>query len=201
MLGNLLDNATTVCHERVLPIFRKMPGIVQLLPTIDIVCPDGVNSSITVNGTPITTKEQLLNYYKSCFWAHENNDLNNPIRPWVDDLDEYWNSFYVNGVHASQLVNTYYFAGVDVNTVNSANITKDENQIVTSFVTTSDRGDGTVLYSSASLGLNEKVLDTEGYIHTALGTAFVENLVTSQTEEALESINTPFKVLSNKPKK
>ncbi|MCR4662088.1 MAG: hypothetical protein K5765_08860, partial [Clostridia bacterium] len=41
LFGSILEKADNICYEKVLPIFRKMPGIVQLLPTIDLVCPDG----------------------------------------------------------------------------------------------------------------------------------------------------------------
>ena len=199
-LKKMLEKADVVCYEKVLPYFRGMPGIVQLLPCIELICPDGQNSSLTVNGQAITTKEQLLAYYQSCFWAHQGEDLDAPVRSWVADLGEYWDAFYVNGVHASKLVNTYYFAGYDVDTNRSATVVKGEDGLVTSFTTTKGQGDGTVPYYSATLGSDENVLRTAGYSHTMLGTAFAENMVVEQTEYALKSIDNAFKILANKAK-
>lgn len=189
LLGNLLSKADSVCYDKVLPYFRGMPGIVQLLPTIDLVCPDGEHSNLTVNGVAIKTREQLLDYYQSCFWAHTEMDLTQGLRSWAADLGEYWDAFYVNGVHASKLVNTYYFAGYDVRTTNSMTIEKAEDGTVTHLTSTSGEGDGTVPYLSATLGQEDKVLRTAGYSHTELGIGIKKELVTEQTKEAVRSLD------------
>lgn len=199
-LGDIVDQATDLCYNQVLPTFRRMPGIAQLLPCIELVCPDGEHSNLTVNGTAITTKEQLLAYYESCFWAHEGEDVNAPLRSWIADLSEYWDAFYVNGVHASKLVNTYYFAGVDYDTTESMTIVKDGDQRVTSLSTTKTRGDGTVNFRSATVGGNERILETTGYPHTNLGTAFATGLVAEQTATAVSSIDNPYKIMAIKIK-
>ncbi|MBR1747202.1 MAG: hypothetical protein IJ735_03190 [Clostridia bacterium] len=202
LFKNILDKADAICYEKVLPYFRGMPGIVQLLPTIDLVCPDGEHSNLQVNGEYITTEEQLTDYYESCFWAHEGEDLDAPVRSWVADLSDYWAAFYVNGVHASKLVNTYYFAGYDRNTTESVTVEKSPEGEILSFRTSSGEGDGTVPYLSATLGgsVSDRVLRTEGYAHTELGTAIAEDLVTAQTATATASIDNPYKVLAIKAK-
>ncbi|MCR4662079.1 MAG: hypothetical protein K5765_08815, partial [Clostridia bacterium] len=194
LFGSILEKADNICYEKVLPIFRKMPGIVQLLPTIDLVCPDGVTSNLTVNGNAIKTKGELLNYYQSCKWAHENEDMNAPVRSWVADLEEYWDAFYVNGVHATKLVNTHYFAGNDINTTKSATVIKEQGQYATSYETLSDKGDGTVLYVSATINETKNVYPTQGYSHTDLGQAFIQELCIPQTIEATKSIDNPYKI-------
>ncbi len=145
-----------------LPLLNHLPSIAQLLPYPELLngpYSEGDKSFIYVDGEPIKTKEDLLAFYQSRPWAL--NDAGTDIKCFVEDLDEYWDSFYVeteNGkVHASTLVPTYYFAGVGTKTA-VAVYYEDGAYVGTE---DSTHGDGTVPYYSATLNNTTNLFDGE----------------------------------------
>lgn len=184
----------------VLPMFQGYPAMAQLLPTIEQVCPDGENSSLVVDGKPIKTREELLSYYRSRKWAY---DKNGKMRPWIADLDEFWEASYVNGVHASKLVNTHYVVGENCYTIIGAEQNGDH------FRSLSEKnGDGTVPFLSATLGKGKTLKNAsylDGFDHIEVGHAFHKGLAEYFTEgekqlELKNRIAFVFKRLFNKNK-
>lgn len=192
IFGDMLDKTEDLCYEVILPMFQKYPGMVQLLPNINLVCPDGENSSLVINGTPVKTKEQLLAYYQSCEWAY---NTDGSMRAWVRDLGSYWDSFYVDGTFATELVNTYYFAGDKVNTI-SGFIVTGEGSAKTFQKTHNDNGDGTVPYACATLNeINmSRTFVLDGLGHVDMGHGFDKGLEVP-SEKVYKSINNGYKVL------
>ena len=192
IFGSMLTKTESLCYDVILPMFQKYPGIVQLLPSINLVCPDGKNSTLIVNGLPIKTSEQLLAYYQSCDWAYNDDGS---MRAWVRDLDDYWNSFYVDGTFATELVNTYYFAGDEVDTLTGFKVSGASSS-KTFERTYTQKGDGTVPYVCASLNeLNmSKTYVFKGLGHVDMGHGFDIGL-DEPTKEAYSSIDNPYKVL------
>lgn len=185
VLAEKISSLRYQCLNDVLPMFQGYPSMTQLLPTIEQICPDGINSSLVYDGNPVRTKEELLAYYRSRDWAY--NDKGE-LRPWIADLDSYWDAFYVDGVHSSKLVNTYYFVGTGVST------TTEAVQSGTRYSSTvSSEGDGTVPVISATLGNPEadNVIFLEGFDHIEAGHAFPKGLgeAFDRGEESLTVIN------------
>ena len=193
LFGDILDQTEALCYEVVLPMFQKYPGMVQLLPNIKLICPDGEHSSLTINGDPITTADQLLAYYQSCEWAYNSDGS---MRAWVKNLGEYWDSFYVKGVFATELVNTYYFVGDKVNTIMGMKVTETAPNHKTFERIYSKAGDGTVPYASATLNeINmDKTYVFDGIDHIAMGHGFDIGL-DEPTREAYSSIDGAFKTM------
>ena len=185
---NLMDGVEELVNGKLLPMFRSYPSLVQLLPTIEEVCPDGVNSVLTVNGKGITTREELLAFYQSRSWAFR---ADGSIRPWVADLGEYWDAFYVDGTFASELVNTHYIVGTGKNTPENVTIT-DGNDYSYVF-TQSTAGDQTVSVNSATLGGKaSKTYLMNDYLHNDCMTPISEELG-AVIDKALSSVSSPFK--------
>lgn len=147
-----------VFAEQFTPLGMHIPTIAQLLPSpemFDTPYCEGNKSFLYIDGRPVKTREELLSFYKTRKWSY--TDDGSKVKCFVDDLGEYWDSFYVdteNGkVHASTLVPTYYFAGVGTKTTTAVYIENDK------FVRTGSdmQGDGTVPYYSATLNNTDKV--------------------------------------------
>lgn len=173
-LPDMIKNSLMdVAEDQFLPLASNLTTVYQLLPMIELVATPQVESSILkVDGVSITTREELIDFYKSREWAKKSDGS---IRKAVSELEEYWDSFLVetNGqkVHASTLVNTLYCAGNDFRTENVANIT---NGIMSS-VEVSYEGDGTVQLYSALLGNSkdaQNVLIVNNCDHFGCGNSF-----------------------------
>ncbi len=154
ILGALPDfvrnSLEDVAEDQFLPLAANLTTAYQLLPTIELISTPQVDTSfLNVDGAPITTREALIEFYKSRDWA-KRKDGN--LKKVVLELEEYWDSFYVesngNKVHASTLINTLYCAGNDYRTENVVNMVNG----TMSTVETSYQGDGTVQLFSALLG-------------------------------------------------
>lgn len=132
------------------PLGMNLTTLVQLLPSPELAATPHYRegeSCITEEGKPVATKEELLEFYSSREWSfNERGEL----KSFIADLGDYWDSFYVETedgrVHASSLVDTYYFAGGGCNTEMTVNIT---DGVFTSSVF-GNEGDGTVPLQSAT---------------------------------------------------
>jgi hypothetical protein len=198
LLHDVISQARTLCYDTVLPMFRKFPGVIDLLPTIELVCPDGENSTLSVDGVWIKTREQLLSYYQGCAWAYNTDGT---MRSWVKNLGNYWDASYVNGVHASKLVNTVYIAGTGINSIKTMSVETSEPRHAC-VKTYSKEGDGTVELGSAVLGdadgSNVKLL--YGFDHLQAGHDYADGLGAASAS-AYGTVDNSFKLLWQKIKK
>lgn len=167
LLSTLLgDRIEQIYEQQAIPLIYNMASVGQLLPTIKYATAlkefYGTNF-LTVNGEEITTNQQLMEFYLSRPWAKKTNG---ELRAFIADFNNYQESFYVEvdgkKYHASELVHTIYFAGINCNTSSGLVITNNEfiNTI------TNNLGDGTVPLYSATLGRKPEDYDN---IHTYSG--------------------------------
>lgn len=185
-LSGIIDDVYTMyndhCKEQIL---LSMPTIVQMLPNIEL-----ANSLqyaygeefINYDGTPITTNEELVEFYKSRPWAKKKDGT---YKPYVADLLDYYNASYVEvggeKVHSTSLVNTFYFAGTGVLTSDQIDYDDEGNFIGEVFHML---GDGTVpLYSAIPIenfDANNITADNvrifEEYTHLDCGCVFSDEL-------------------------
>lgn len=153
-IGDMVDE---LFETQFTPLGMHLPTIAQLLPSpelLDAPIYEGGKSFLYIDGQPVTTKEELLEFYTTRKWSY--NDDGTAVKCFVADLEEYWDSFYVDTekgrVHASTLVPTYYFAGVGTSTAIAAYI-QDDVFVGCDY---DDRGDGTVPYYSATINMSDK---------------------------------------------
>lgn len=161
--ASLKQEINRIFDEQFRPLGMHLPTIVQLLPSpemFDTPYCEGDKSFLYVDGKPIKTKAELLEFYKTRTWSYK--DDGSGLKTFVADLEEYWDSFYVETPegkkHASTLVPTYYFAGVGTGTAVAAHI--DGGKL--SKVEYDKKGDGTVLYYSATLNNEDNLYAGKG---------------------------------------
>ncbi|MDD4840052.1 MAG: hypothetical protein PHE93_05255 [Clostridia bacterium] len=159
-----------VLMEDFIPLLN-IPSLYQLLPSPELLSSghfynnwtwenyEQQTSFIKVNDSYISTKNELLDFYKSRDWAYKDDDT---LKAVMSGLDDYWNSMYVEVdgkmVHSTSLVNTHYFVGINYSTSSSVNYTASTDSLGAPIMSTavwnftgesSTLGDGTVLaYSS-----------------------------------------------------
>lgn len=165
-IGNIVRNGIDNIGDFVF----NCTGLMTLLPAWQFINSDQYGEGeygITLDGVPVTTKEQLYNFYKTRSWAYyldengekipDNSKYASPdgykLKPGVANLDEYYDSFYIDGKFASSLVDTYYLVGTEIGgTVTGVNYdTINDTFTLLRKTGTSEYGDGTVPYYS-SLG-------------------------------------------------
>lgn len=191
-LSNTLDD---IYESYILPLLFNMTSMYNLLPSPELMTTSAAmgdaHYGFEVDGETVSA-DDLYDWYCTRAWStveptaalDEVADL--PTRKAMLDWQAYRDSFYVakpddyvcaNGVRAedgkvfvTDLVDTYYIAGVGVMTATCMMVDDDG---VTAFYT--DRGDGTVPLWSATHGLpmdNEKVYIVEGVEHVPVGCLF-----------------------------
>lgn len=168
----LFGRVRTMYYDYCIDMIKNMTSIAQLLPTIELV--DTLqyaygDSFVCVDGSPITTNEELVEFYKTRPWAKKENG---EVRKFVDGLEDYFNGMFVEvdgqRVHVTTLVDTFYFAGTEVQTVDTVYI---NNGVMTDSVN-NYLGDGTVPLYSAIIGksvTDENVLVIPTYTHFDCG--------------------------------
>lgn len=128
-------------------------GLISLVPSWQLIhsaqYEDG-EYGITLDGKPITTKDELYSFYRTQPWAYymvdaEDNGVQiktkieaqigqtaDPygmrIKSCVGSLGEYFDSLFVDGSLASEKVNTYYFVGTEKNTIVGLDCTTMRNE-------------------------------------------------------------------------
>jgi len=159
---SLKGKVKEIFDTQFMPLIMHLPTIVQLLPSPEFLnspyC-EGDNSLIYIDGKPISTREELLSFYQSRFWAQKEDGSG--LKSFVADLGEYWDGFYAdteNGkVYAGSLVPTYYFAGTSVSTAIAAYF-ENGKYVRCSY----GDGDGTVPFYSATMHSENKVYGKNG---------------------------------------
>lgn len=145
------------------PWLRSLVSMYQLLPSPYLMqsAQYGENDyMITVDGKPITTREELINFYSSRPFAKQDGEWIYPFQ--IEEngktrLENYWDSYMVEvdgkKVHSTNLVNTVYFIGVGQKGMEKVNyVTNSSGDIVLDSVTHSTEGDNMILEYSATCG-------------------------------------------------
>ena len=157
-VGSLVSNVAK-------PFLRSLVSMYQLLPSPYLMTSGqysnaGDDFMITVDGDPITTKEELIEFYKSRPYAKVDGEWIYPLQ--IEEngktrLENYWENsrVMVDGVstHTTNLVNTVYFIGVGQSGAEGANfITNENGEVVLDTVRYTTEGDNMVLKYSATCG-------------------------------------------------
>lgn len=144
MLKEILDNLPTLYENVVVKLLRTTSSIYQLLPSQESVDLD--SSIFSIDGSPLS--DNLFEFYKSRSFGLKSDG---GIRACLDELEEYYASFYVNKkgalVYSADLVDGYYIAGSGYSTSYSIEY-NDDGYIVN----TTTAGDSTVTVQSATRG-------------------------------------------------
>lgn len=163
-IGNLFDIGSIV-NDIAKPFLRSLVSMYQLLPSPYLMTSKqysntGDDFMITVDGTPITTPEELIEFYKSRPYSKIDGEWIYPLQ--VEEngktrLENYWENsrVMVDGVstHSTNLVNTVYFIGVGQKGAEGANfITNEQGEVVLDSVRHTTDGDNMVLKYSATCG-------------------------------------------------
>lgn len=133
------------------------------------------NEAIVIDGTPISSEDELMAFYASRPWAWQKDSEGNVvydangkpvIRKVVSELKEYQHSLYAkdengNEVIATALVNSCYLFGAGVDTLSNVNVTTVDGQQNLTFGTTKD-GDMQVLLHSLIENQDPEQLVEEG---------------------------------------
>lgn len=147
-------------------------GLMHLVPSYQYLSSaqyGGNNYGIVVDGTPLTTREEIYDFYLTRAWAYyldkngnkivaEEGDYASPdgykLKPGAGQIESYYDSLFVDGKLASEYVNCYYVVGTGLSTLCGLNY--DSATDTYTLLTDSDcdkQGDGTVPYYS-SIGGN-----------------------------------------------
>ena len=206
-LGSLGGMASLIDIEGIVrdvatPFLRSLVSMYQLLPSHYLMTSGQYSNTdndymITVDGNPITTREELIEFYKSRPYAKVDGEWIYPLQ--IEEngktrLENYWENsrVMVDGVstHTTNLVNTVYFIGVGQNGLEGANfITNDEGEVVLDTVRYTTNGDNMVLEYSATCGNNpqgENVVRIENG-HLNVGVNF-NVLLKERTFEEIDKI-------------
>lgn len=179
---------------------------------------------IYIDGNPITTKEGLYDFYESLPWAlyynyekdedgevidkttYENwsgeykNKDGQRIKEAVATLEDYYDSFYLDGEYVVEKVNSYYFVGTGLDTtITQLNVTTNGStnsedwsyEIVTGYGS-ARMGDGTVPHYASVGGLKDneirdydtRVIKYDGRNHMDVGASI--ELLSPQIFKLLE---------------
>lgn len=165
----LLDNAFNALG---VPLIQNMTSVMQLLPTYEFLVSeyyDAAQSCVMIGDTPIRSERDLYDFYCSRSFAKK---ADGSLKPGMASLLDYWHSFYVDGKHSTELVNTVYNVGCGLITKKALTFTKGTGNALSTdgsfkhdFVIYGD-GDGTVPLNSALAGLDvEEVYAAGNTIH------------------------------------
>ncbi len=192
-------------------LLRSMVSMYELLPFPTLMTSGqyshtGDDYMITVDGKPITTREELIAFYASRPFAKTNvGDSDNPDYQTVyafqteengkTRLENYWDSSYVEVdgklVHSTTLVNTVYFMGTDCDGRTRVQyVTDEKGDVVLDKVIRSAKGDNMVLEWSATCGVGpdaENVYTIEKGNHGPVGIKF-DDLLKDKTFEEINKV-------------
>lgn len=169
-------------------------GLMHLVPSYQYLSSAqyGVeNYGIIVDGEPLTTRDEIYDFYLTRDWAYyldengekivaSDGDYASPdgykLKPGAATIESYYDSLFVDGKLASEYVNCYYVVGTGVSTVTG--LSYDSETDAYTLLTDSDcakQGDGTVPYYS-SIGGNtyssisqDRIYEIEGSGHMDVG--------------------------------
>lgn len=197
LVNNLVSSIAT-------DLMRSFVSLHQLLPfptlmTSGQYAHSGEDFLITIDGKPLTTKEELINFYCSRPFAF--TDEGEARYTYIKEengktrLENYWDSEYVEVdgelVHSTTLVNTVYFYGTGCSGRTRVQyVTDEEGNIVMDKVIRSTDGDNMVLEWSATCGQGpdaENAYRIEKGSHAPVGIKF-DALLKDKTFEEIDKI-------------
>lgn len=206
-LGDYTSMVNNIVSSIATDLMRSFVSLYELLPFPTLMTSgqyshSGDDYMITIDGKPITTREELIEFYKSrpfatveiygedydryAFQLEENGKTR---------LENYWDSEYVEVdgeyVHSTTLVNTVYFMGTGCSGRTKVQYVTDENgDIVMDKVIRSTKGDNMVLEWSATCGTDinaENVYAIENGSHAPVGIKF-DDLLKEKTFEEIDKV-------------
>ncbi len=180
-------------------------GLITLVPSWQYLSSEQYKAGeygITVDGKPITSEEELYEFYESLPWAHylveKEDDYGETsrervlaaegqyadkdgyrIKSVVATLKDYYESLFVDGKLACDSVNSYYFLGTNFSTVVGMDFTSHEDEdgnIAYDYTVRKSRNGDGVVPTNSSIGGNTANLDelkTSGRIIEFEGAAHV----------------------------
>lgn len=194
----------TVLNDVMAEFIRGFTSMYQLFPSPYLMesaqySHTGSDYMITVDGTPIKTREELIGFYASRPWAF--NEDGEPIFVFRKEangktrLENFFDAAYVATdaglVHSTTLVNTVYFVGTGISGRERATyITDEDGDIVLDRTYNSYDGDNMVLVYSATAALgpeapNAYVIDNGS--HGPVGISF-DALLKEKTFEEINKV-------------
>lgn len=194
----------TVLNDVMADFIRGFTSLYQLFPSPYIMesaqySHTGSDYMITIDGEPIETREELIEFYASRPWAF--NEDGEPIYVFQKEangktrLENFFDSAYVATdaglVHSTTLVNTVYFVGTGISGRERATyITDEDGNIVLDRTYNSYDGDNMVLVYSATAALgpeapNAYVIDNGS--HGPVGISF-DALLKEKTFEEINKV-------------
>ena len=194
----------TVLNDVMADFIRGFTSMYQLFPSPYLMesaqySHTGSDYMITIDGEPIETREELIEFYASRPWAF--NEDGEPIYIFQKEangktrLENFFDSAYVATdaglVHSTTLVNTVYFVGTGISGRERATyITDEDGNIVLDKTYSSYDGDNMVLVYSATAALgpdapNAYVIDNGS--HGPVGISF-DALLKEKTFEEINKV-------------
>lgn len=194
----------TVLNDVMAEFIRGFTSMYQLFPSPYLMesaqySHTGSDYMITIDGKPIETREELIEFYASRPWAF--NEDGEPIYVFQKEangktrLENFFDSAYVATdaglVHSTTLVNTVYFVGTGISGRERATyITDADGNIVLDKTYSSYDGDNMVLVYSATAALgpeapNAYVIDNGS--HGPVGISF-DALLKEKTFEEINKV-------------
>ena len=194
----------TVLNDVMAEFIRGFTSMYQLFPSPYLMdsaqySHTGSDYMITIDGKPIETREELIEFYASRPWAF--NEDGEPIYVFQKEangktrLENFFDSAYVATdaglVHSTTLVNTVYFVGTGISgRERAAYITDADGNIVLDKTYNSYDGDNMVLVYSATAALgpdapNAYVIDDGS--HGPVGISF-DALLKEKTFEEINKV-------------
>lgn len=194
----------TVLNDVMADFIRGFTSMYQLFPSPYLMdsaqySHTGSDYMITIDGEPIETREELIEFYASRPWAF--NEDGEPIYIFQKEangktrLENFFDSAYVATdaglVHSTTLVNTVYFVGTGISGRERATyITDEDGNIVLDKTYNSYDGDNMVLVYSATAALgpdapNAYVIDNGS--HGPVGISF-DALLKEKTFEEINKV-------------
>ncbi len=142
------------------PFLRSMVSMYQIFPSPALMTSEQYSGEgsymITVDGKPIETREELIEFYKSRPFAKVDGECIYPFQ--VEEngltrLENYWDAQFTDGVHNTNLVNTVYFIGTGQSGVEGVSyVTNEKGEIVLDTTRKSTNGDNVILHYAATCG-------------------------------------------------
>ena len=174
-LGDIGAIAAPIIDTMANPLIRSLVSIYQLFPN-PILLESGQYTNqdgdymITIDGEPILTREELIEFYKSRPYAKNEDgewlyvfqtEENGKTR-----LENFFDSSFVEVdgkmVHSTSLVNTVFFAGNGIRSLHGLDFVTDENgNVVFDKARYSSMGDNMVILYSATAGLGPDAENVE----------------------------------------
>ena len=174
-LGDIGAIAAPIIDTMANPLLRSLVSIYQLFPN-PILLESGQYTNqdgdymITIDGEPILTREELIEFYKSRPYAKNEDgewlyvfqtEENGKTR-----LENFFDSSFVEVdgkmVHSTSLVNTVFFAGNGIRSLHGLDFVTDENgNVVFDKARYSSMGDNMVILYSATAGLGPDAENVE----------------------------------------